>query len=88
MSRRRQQIAKSYRDSKADPEPAGLTFRAACSRLWAVIKMRILPSEYLGKKCFIKNKAYNIEGETLDFFFIKAFPKRSFPKIGNKYKIK
>lgn len=73
------------------PEPAiiekPITFSMAWARLMKTIKFRILPSEYLGRKCYIKGRSYKIEGETVDNFFIAAFPNKVFPKVGNKYKI-
>lgn len=92
MTRRRQNNRKTFGNySHSNAEPAiiekPLTFRAACLILWETIKFRVLPSKYLGHKCYIKNRGYTISGETLNNFFIAAFPYRAFPKVGNKYKI-
>jgi len=65
-----------------------LTFRQAWCLLIKRLKHYYLPSDYLGRKCFINGRSYKIAGETVDCFFIAEFPKRAFPKVGNKYKIK
>lgn len=96
MTRRRQQYRKKLNNVplhereavEGKPEPAPLTFRQACRQLWKVIKFKTLPSKYLNKKVRYKGKWYKIEGETADFFFIREFPKQSFPKEENKLPIR
>ena len=100
MTRRRQQnriktvraqgiAPQTVDNSKIKPsDSAPLTFRQACRQLWKVFKFKTLPSKYLNKKVKYKGHWHTIEGETADYFFIRAYPKESFPKQGNKYPIR
>jgi len=88
MTRRRNTTRHAYQPYKDEPEQEFVTFLMMWRRLVSVLKMRILPSKYLGRSVFYKGKSRTIGGETLDNFYLNDFPKLTFSKSGNKLPIR